>query len=53
MNDRLFLGTRKGLFTLNRTANGWEVAKVDFLGDNVGLFLPDTRDGKWVSACDG
>lgn len=48
MSERLHVSTRKGLFTLVRADSGsqpWRVDKVDFLGDPVGLFLRDPRDG--------
>src|SRR4051812_26341705 len=53
MSDRAFVATRKGLFTLERTANGrahWAVKDVAFLGDNCPMFLPDERDGTLYAA---
>ncbi len=50
MSDRLYVGTRKGLFTLARGGSGWEVANVHFLGDPCGLVCHDPRDGA-VYAC--
>ncbi len=44
MSDRVFVATRKGLFTLERGAKGWAVARADFLGDNVSLVCHDSRD---------
>ena len=35
MSDRLFVGTRKGLFDLRRRKGGWDIAAVHFLGDPV------------------
>ncbi|QDT67094.1 WD40/YVTN/BNR-like repeat-containing protein [Calycomorphotria hydatis] len=49
MSDRLQVGTRKGLFTIDRGANGWEISKVDFWGEPVTMFLHDPRDG-WTYA---
>ena len=37
MSDTLLVSTRKGLFTVARDGKGWEIAGVDFLGDNVTL----------------
>ena len=37
MSDRLLVSTRKGLFTVTRRGGSWEIAEVDFLGDNVTL----------------
>ncbi|MGD0540109.1 MAG: exo-alpha-sialidase [Tepidisphaeraceae bacterium] len=46
MNSQLFLGTRKGLFTLSRKERGddWKIARTTFLGDQVPMFFPDPRD---------
>src|SRR5260221_4047726 len=42
MADRLFVSTRKGLFSLVRAASGgWDVERVSFLGDAVSLALHD------------
>lgn len=49
MSDRLFVGTRKGLFTLERKGGSWEIDRVDFLGEPVSMFLQDHRDG-WLYA---
>ncbi len=53
MSDRLFAATRKGLFTLQRNGSGpspWKVTRAAFLGDNVGMVLPDRRDGHVYAA---
>ncbi len=50
MSDRLHVGTRKGLFTVQRSADGWKVDKVDFLGDQVPMLLHDRRDGHLYAA---
>lgn len=52
MSDTLLVSTRKGLFTVARGARGWEVAGVDFLGDNVSIALVDRRDGRRYAALD-
>jgi hypothetical protein len=39
MSDTLLISTRKGLFTVSRRAEQWEITGADFLGDNV-LSLP-------------
>lgn len=44
MSDRLFVGTHKGLFTLRRQHDLWQIHKVDFLGEPVTMFLADPRD---------
>jgi photosystem II stability/assembly factor-like uncharacterized protein len=43
--DRCFVGTRKGLFVLERTGGKLAVARVEFLGAPVTMVLPDPRDG--------
>ena len=52
MSERLLVSTRKGLFTIKRSAVGWSVAGVDFMGDNVTLTLTDRRDGRCYAALD-
>jgi photosystem II stability/assembly factor-like uncharacterized protein len=53
MSQRIFVATRKGLFTLGRGAGGrWAVSRVAFLGDNVSMVLPDPRDGSAYAAID-
>jgi hypothetical protein len=52
MNDRLLVSSRKGLFNVHRGRSGWEIAGVDFLGDNVSLALADRRDGRRYAALD-
>lgn len=45
MASTLWVGTRKGLFSFRRDAQGvWRQASVSFLGDNVTLVLVDPRD---------
>ena len=45
MSDRLFVSTRKGLFSFLRGPAGWALERVSFLGDAVSLSLHDRRDG--------
>jgi photosystem II stability/assembly factor-like uncharacterized protein len=51
MSDRIFVATRKGVFTLARARGRarprWRIARAQFLGDNASMVLPDRRDG-WV-----
>lgn len=51
MSARLFVATRKGLFTVERRKGRarprWAIARAEFLGDNASMVLPDRRDG-WV-----
>ena len=50
MSDRIFVATRKGLFTLTRSAAGWAVSNHDFLGEPVSAILPDPRDRSLYAA---
>jgi hypothetical protein len=50
MNQRIFVATRKGLFTLERSRSGWGVVRAAFLGDNLSMVLPDDRDGSVYAA---
>ena len=52
MSQRILIGTRKGLFTVERTASGWDVTGASFLGDNVPMLLTDPRDGAVYAALD-
>lgn len=46
MSDVIHVGTRKGLFTVTRKANGaWDVVETAFLSDNVPMLLADSRTG--------
>lgn len=50
MSQRLYVATRKGLFTFARKRRsaagpGWAVERVSFLGDPVSMCLHDARDG--------
>lgn len=51
MSNRLFVATRKGLFTVERRKGKakprWAIARTHFLADNASMVLPDPRDG-WV-----
>lgn len=53
MSDRMFVSTRKGLFTLRRKGGvAWQVEDVAFLGVPVTLTLHDPRDGAVYAALD-
>ena len=51
MADRLYVGTRKGLFELARDRAGWDIAAVHFLGDPVSAILA-TAEGTLYAALD-
>ena len=50
MSSRCHVSTRKGLFTLERGAEGWRIVRTSFLGDNVTLTANDERDGSLYAA---
>jgi hypothetical protein len=51
MSQHILVATRKGLFTIERSAAGrWAIKRCSFLADNVSMVLPDTRDGSVYAA---
>ncbi|HLY57028.1 MAG TPA: hypothetical protein VKS60_15800, partial [Stellaceae bacterium] len=51
MAERLYVGTRKGLFELARRNGSWDIVGTRFLGDPVSALLPE-RDGGLFAALD-
>jgi len=50
MGERLYVGTRKGLFELERRSGAWSIGRVSFLGDPVDIVRPDARTGRvWAA----
>jgi hypothetical protein len=49
-NERAWIATRKGLFELRRTAPGWRIQRVSFLGEPVSMVLPPQDDGRMMVA---
>src|SRR5262245_44350932 len=49
MSTRCHVATRKGLFTLERSASGWAISRVNFLGDNCTLVMHDPRSGRLLT----
>src|SRR5262245_12924542 len=54
MSNRIHVATRKGLFTIDRTANGprtaWKVARAAFVGDNASIVLSaDAGESLWIA----
>lgn len=47
---QLHVGTRKGLFTLERRHGTWEIDHIDFLAQPVSMLLHDPRDGTRYAA---
>jgi hypothetical protein len=50
MDDRILVGTRKGLFALRRGAARWAIERTAFLGSPVTMTLADPRDGAVYAA---
>ncbi len=50
MTGQFWVGTRKGLFPVTRTASGWDVGDPKFMGDPVNIVLHDARDGSIYAA---
>ena len=53
MSQRLYVATRKGLFSLKRKTGPvptWAIEQVYFLGEPVSMVLPDRRDGTLYAA---
>jgi photosystem II stability/assembly factor-like uncharacterized protein len=50
VSDRIYVGSRKGLFTLERGGGGWAITDTAFLGDPVTMMLDDGRDGALYAA---
>jgi hypothetical protein len=51
MSERLFVATRKGLFTIvRRGISDWRIERTEFLGDPVTIIHRDPRDGMLLAA---
>ncbi len=50
MSDRLYVATRKGLFTAERSGDSWSIIASAFVGDPVTMLLDDPRDGTLYAA---
>lgn len=49
MSGRAYIATRKGLFTLERQGETWEVTSADFLGSPVTAITRDARSGRFYA----
>lgn len=53
MSDRLYVATRKGLFTVERGADGrWKITRTAFLADPVSIVLPESDGRPALAALD-
>lgn len=50
MPQHLWVGTRKGLFGLENSSDGWHIASRSFLGDPVSMVLPDSATKRVYAA---
>jgi hypothetical protein len=50
MDDRLLVGTKKGLFELRCARGEWSIARTRFLGEPISNVLADQRDGTLYAA---
>lgn len=50
MSDRLLVASKKGLFTVERQAGRWAIARRQFLGDHLSLAMGDARTGALFAA---
>src|SRR5262245_45191043 len=50
MTATLRVATRKGLFSFEKTANGWSIVDTAFIGDPVSMILTDARSGDRYAA---
>ncbi|WP_048438641.1 hypothetical protein [Caenimonas sp. SL110] len=50
MAATIWVGTRKGLFTVRREAGSWRIGKPAFAGEPVTHFLQDPVSGAWYAA---
>ncbi|MGB9990235.1 WD40/YVTN/BNR-like repeat-containing protein [Massilia sp. SM-13] len=50
MADRAYIATRKGLFELIRSVQGWQLQDKHFYGEPVSMVLHDARDGALYAA---
>src|SRR5689334_6510378 len=49
MQERLYVGTRKGLFELERRGGAWDIVDTRFLGDPVSAILADGEGAVWAA----
>jgi hypothetical protein len=50
MTQRLWVGSRKGLFRLDEQSSGWAISHVSFLGHPVSMVFDDARDSSVYAA---
>jgi hypothetical protein len=49
MSERIYVGTRKGLFVLERGAGGWTIERAALLGDPISMLLPEANGSVTVA----
>jgi hypothetical protein len=50
MDDRAWVASKKGLFELRRSGDGWAIARASFAGDPVTMVLPPNSSGRMLAA---
>ncbi|MEZ6047914.1 MAG: hypothetical protein R3C11_20535 [Planctomycetaceae bacterium] len=50
MAEKIYVGTRKGLFLLNKNGSTWSIERHAFPGEPVSMLLKDPRDGYLYAA---
>ena len=50
MANEVLIGTRKGLFVIERKSGLWRIERTSFSGAPVPMVLPDPRDARWYAA---
>jgi hypothetical protein len=53
MSQRIYVGTRKGLFVIERGSNGWAIAQAALLGDPISMLLPEADGAITVAQAHG
>jgi hypothetical protein len=49
----MFVGTRKGLFVVDRNAGGWSIKTASLLGDPISMLLPESNETVTVAQAHG
>ena len=53
MTRRIYVGTRKGLFVIERSNGGWRIAEASLLGDPISMLLPGPDNQVTVTQAHG
>ncbi|MCA9040194.1 MAG: exo-alpha-sialidase [Planctomycetaceae bacterium] len=50
MSQKMYVGTRKGLFIFEKTSADWSISRHEFMGEPVSMLMRDPRDGLLYAA---